>query len=148
MRVFVDADACPVKKEISTIADVLNVAVIYVASYNQASAHNAEGEWKYVDAEKEAADLYIMNQAKPQDVAVTQDIGLASILVKQGVNVLSPRGRYFEEKDMSEALFMRYVSAKERRAGHYGKGPKRFTDRDRERFKETFQKLLSKLAGI
>ncbi len=96
------------------------------------------GQWVYVDAEKEAAVLYIMNHAKKDDILVTQDTGLASILVNRGVTVLSPRGKEFKEEDMDQILHFCFLSAKERRKGSYSKGPKPFTDEDRQHFTKIF----------
>jgi uncharacterized protein len=146
--IFVDADACPVKQEILQLANTYGVPVIFVASYAHVQNKVDGGEWKYVDMSREAVDLYIMNHVKVHDVAVTQDAGLASILVKQGVYTLSPRGKYFNEEDMDTILFFRYVSAKERRAGYHSKGPKPFNEVERQRFITVMDKILSKLAGI
>ncbi|KKK33315.1 hypothetical protein WQ57_24845 [Mesobacillus campisalis] len=101
------------------------------------------GKWVFVDCEKEAADLYIMNHTKKGDIAVTQDIGLASTLLAKGVYVLSPRGIQFEEKDIQTALELRHLSAKARRRGEYGKGPRRFSEADRITFGQEFTRLLS-----
>lgn len=147
-NIFVDADACPVKQEILELADTYNVHVIFIASYAHVQHKIDAGEWRYVDMSREAVDLYIMNHVKEHDVVVTQDTGLASILVKQGVYTLSPRGKYFNKEDMDTILFFRYVSAKERRAGHHSKGPKPFSEEERQRFITNMDKLLSKLAGI
>ena len=101
-------------------------------------------KWAYVDSIKEAADLYIMNYISKGDIAITQDIGLASTLLAKGVYVLSPRGILFEEKEIETALELRHLSAKARRRGIYGKGPKPFSEKDRENFKQELTKLLSK----
>ncbi|PLR76990.1 DUF188 domain-containing protein [Bacillus sp. V3-13] len=145
---FVDADSCPVQKEIVEIAASFSVEPIFIASYNHVKRNDGEAVWKYVDAGKEAVDLYIMNHVKKGDITVTQDIGLASTLLGIGVYVLSPRGTLFEEKDIDTALDLRYLSAKARRRGIYGKGPKPYTDRDRSRFVNKLTNILSKFAGI
>ena len=103
--------------------------------------------WVYVDTEKEAVDLYILNHAVRGDVVITQDIGLASMLVNRGVHVISPRGKVYEEGEMDSALHHRYLQAKQRRQGVYPKGMKRFSDQDRRLFLQNFEKILSKLEG-
>ncbi|WP_406564878.1 MULTISPECIES: DUF188 domain-containing protein [Bacillus] len=70
------------------------------------------------------------------------------MLVNRKVYVLSPRGIVYTEGDMDQRLFMRHVSAKERRKSVYSKGPKPFTDEDRQQFKNKLQENLSNLAGI
>ncbi|GCD81808.1 hypothetical protein PTHTG4_08700 [Parageobacillus thermoglucosidasius] len=100
-----------------------------------------------MDTEKEAVDLYIWNHAAKGDVVVTQDIGLASMLVSRGVYVISPRGKVYEDGGMDDLLYFRYLEAKQRRQGVYRKGMKRFSDQDRRAFLQNFEKILSKLAG-
>jgi uncharacterized protein YaiI (UPF0178 family) len=84
---------------------------------------------------------------KKNDVVVTQDIGLASLLLGKKMIVISPRGRQFLEENIDLALNMRYISAKERRKGHHSKGPSPFTDEDRRNFTHTLEKILSNLEG-
>lgn len=145
--VVVDADSCPVKEEIVEIANGYGTEVVFVASYDHVRNDSLGGTWHYVDAGKESADLFIMNYVKNGDIVVTQDIGLASTLLLKNVSVLHPRGDLFEEKDIQSALHMRYLAAKARRRGHYGKGPKPYSKDDRLRFKNFFIKLLSKNEG-
>jgi uncharacterized protein len=88
-----------------------------------------------------------MNRAKKYDVVITHDIGLASILVKKGVFVLSPRGKLFTETEMDTVLHIRYAMAKERRNGQYAKGPKPFSVHDKLYFTKRLHQILSNLAG-
>lgn len=138
-----DADSCPVMREIVEIASDFSIEVIFVASYAH-MRNNLEGQnWVFVDSHKEAVDLYLMNHVKKGDFAVTQDIGLASTLLAKGVYAISPRGTLFEEKEIQTALELRHLSAKARRQGVYGKGPKPFTERDRGKFIKGLSMLLS-----
>jgi len=104
--------------------------------------------WRFVDSTKEAVDLYIMNHVKKKDIVITQDIGLASTLLPKGVFVLSPKGISYDENTIVTSLDMRYLSAKARRRGIYGKGLKPFTNEDRMKFIKEFEKILSTFAGI
>ncbi|WP_445490537.1 YaiI/YqxD family protein [Niallia sp. 03133] len=145
---YVDADSCPVKQEIVEIAKNYYFELLFIASYAHMTKEQEEMKWKYVDSSKEAVDLFIMNKVKKQDIVITQDIGLASTLLLKGVYVLSPRGIVMEEKDIQTALDMRYLSAKARRRGIYGKGPKSFSEDDRQRFKKNLKRILSKIEGV
>ncbi|WP_456274004.1 YaiI/YqxD family protein [Bacillus sp. AK031] len=135
------------KEEITELSKVYGLEVIFIASNAHRKANPEKGKWVYVDSSKEAADLYIMNHIKAGDVLVTQDIGLASVVLPKRVYAISPRGKQFREETISTALDFRYLSAKERRKGKYGKGPKPFTTEDRERFVSTLTKILSNFAG-
>lgn len=79
---------------------------------------------------------------------VTQDIGLASLLVNRNVTVMSERGRLYKEDTIDFALEGRHVSGKQRRKGIYAKGPKKLNHEDRERFVTLLQKILSNDEGI
>lgn len=61
------------------------------------------------------ADLYIANHVKPGDIVVTQDIGLASLLLNRNVSVMSERGRLYKEDTIDFALEGRHFSGKQRR---------------------------------
>lgn len=147
MNIYVDADACPVKQEIMTIANEYQFEVVFVASYNHVSDKTFGGKWVFVDTGKEAADLYIVNHVKKGDLVVSQDIGLAGLLLKKEVLVITPRGKIYTESNIDTALQFRYLSAMERRGGKHTKGPKKFTESDIINFITTMKKILSKDAG-
>lgn len=88
------------KEEIVEIASRFSIRMLFIASYNHVENDLAGEEWLFGDTGKEAADLYILNHASRGDVAVTQDIGLASVLLSKRVCVLSQKGILFDEKDI------------------------------------------------
>ncbi|MBD1382117.1 YaiI/YqxD family protein [Metabacillus arenae] len=147
MKIFVDADACPVKDEIVKCAQDFQLKVTFVASYNHKTSRDQAEHWVYVDAGKEAADLYIVNHVSSGDFVISQDIGLAGLLLQKQVNVITPRGKVYNEENIDTALQFRYLSAQERRSGNYLKGPKPYTKEDRLHFLSAFKKILSKNAG-
>ncbi|HEU5140018.1 MAG TPA: DUF188 domain-containing protein [Bacillales bacterium] len=142
LTVYVDADACPVKEEILAAGTLYPVDIFFIASYAHVS-NNDDGRWIYVDSESEAVDMYIVNHAQSGDIVVTQDHGLASLLSGRGVYVLSPRGITFSEQEMDHTLFRRFLSAKQRRAGGRVKGPRKMSESDRTRFRESLKRILS-----
>lgn len=144
--IHVDADACPVKEEILHCARQFDTDVCFVASYKN-MMNNPEGKWVYVDTDKEAADIYIVNSVKKGDIVVTADIGLAGTLLPKNVYVLSPRGKEYTNDNISMLLDMRYQSAKLRRQGKHTKGPKAFTKNDRTCFTNKLLKTLSNVEG-
>ncbi|TCP32355.1 hypothetical protein EV207_101334 [Scopulibacillus darangshiensis] len=145
-RLFVDADACPVKNEIREMAIKYDISPFFIASY----AHfgpNRGPEWIFVDPDREAADIYIVNHVRKGDVVVTQDMGLASLLTGKEVYVLTANGKLLNEEDMPHILHRRYLSYKELSAGHRIRGPKAFSSTDRRNFCLTLEELLSQLQG-
>lgn len=89
-----------------------------------------------------------MNHTRKNDIVITQDIGLASILVSKEVIAISPRGELYLEENMDNVLHLRFLSAKERRNGSYSKGPKPFIEEHRIQFIKIFKETLSNLAGF
>ncbi|TWI57759.1 YaiI/YqxD family protein [Halalkalibacter nanhaiisediminis] len=144
---YVDADACPVKEEIVDICQRFKVAMVFVSSYAHQMTLPSSVKVVTVDTDKEAADLYVMNKVKKDDICVTQDHALASILLAKGVVVLSPRGMVYREETIGQMLDARYLSQKQRRMGAKTKGPKAFQSSDRSRFMEQLEKILSIKAG-
>jgi uncharacterized protein YaiI (UPF0178 family) len=144
LKIIVDADACPVKDDIIEIAKDFVVKVILIASINHFSTQVYEGvEFIYVDAHSQAADLAICNKVTAGDLVVTQDYGLAAlVLSKRGIPI-SPRGKIFSEQNIEELLEQRHISAKLRRGGVRTKGPSPFTQEDRKTFREALRKFLA-----
>ncbi|MBC6315348.1 YaiI/YqxD family protein [Listeria grandensis] len=135
MKLFIDADACPVKDELRKLAKKYDLSLTFVASYNHFSINLPPGEeWIFVDTDKESADIRILNLAKSGDIVVTQDIGLASMLIAKDVAAFSNRGEEYRESEMAMMLDMRYLHAKERRQGKYSKGPRAMSFQDNENF--------------
>lgn len=128
-------------------SELFQVPVVFVASYAHKTSFPG-GTWVYVDPSRDAADFYLYQHAKPGDLAVTQDMGLASLLVKRDIVVLSPRGTILQDAQMDNILYNRHLSAELRRSGTYTKGPKAFSKEDRQRFFHVLQKILSKHEGI
>ena len=136
------------KEEVVSLGTKYKFNTIFVASYAHMVTYNIGGKWVYVDSEKEAVDLYIMNHAKSGDIVITQDFGLASVLVNRNVLAMSPRGKIFKEKDMDSILHLRYLSAKERRSGSYSKGPKPYSQEDRDNFLVSLEKICRNMQEL
>jgi uncharacterized protein YaiI (UPF0178 family) len=145
---YVDADSCPVKEEIIQLCQTYTVEMIFVSSYAHFMSLPPSVTQVTVDTDKEAADLYILNHIQKNDVCVTQDHALASLLLPKGVSVLSPRGMVYTEDTITQLLDTRYLSQKQRRMGAKTKGPKAFTEADRYLFLSNLEKILAKKEGI
>lgn len=144
MKIFVDADACPVKDIIIEEAGKKAVPVILVTSISHFSLKEYPDwvETIYVDTGADAADYRIMKLAKKADIVVTQDYGLASLALAKGCYVLHHKGFAYTNDNIDQLLQSRYLSAKERRSGKHSKGPKALTEEDRQTFLELFRNYL------
>ncbi|WP_339230154.1 YaiI/YqxD family protein [Oceanobacillus sp. FSL K6-2867] len=144
MKIYVDADACPVKDVIMKEAGIFKIPVILVTSLSHFSrAENPTGvETIYVDSGADAADYRIMKLAERGDFIVTQDYGLASLGLAKGCIVLHHKGFVYTNDNIDQLLQTRYLSAMARKSGQRTKGPKAFTHEDREMFREIFKQKL------
>lgn len=142
LQIIVDADACPVKPEIVEAARRFSVHVLMVASFDHRLEEQSGVTVVQVDRSDQSADLYIANHLAAGSILVTQDFGLATIGLAKRAIVLSNRGQKYTEETIDFLLESRHEHAKRRRNGHYGKGPRPFTPRDRENFLHTLTKVL------
>ncbi|KGP74800.1 hypothetical protein JT05_13760 [Desulfosporosinus sp. Tol-M] len=144
MKIIVDADACPraVLQICLRIARDYAIPVWTVASFN----HNIKSDHHVVvgNASQEA-DIRVMNLALEGDVAVTQDWGLAAMLLGKGVRCLTPDGQEFSAQSIAFLLEEREVKAKFRRGGGRTKGPKKRRLEDDRQFESCLQKILNRL---
>ncbi|MEN1968078.1 YaiI/YqxD family protein [Lentibacillus sp. N15] len=144
MNVYVDADACPVKDSIISIAKDNQIPVVLVKSFAHFSnSEQPQGvETIYVDTGADAADYRIMRLARSGDIIVTQDYGLASLGLAKGCLVLHHKGFVYTNENIDQLLQTRYASAMARKSGKRTKGPKAFTAEDEKKFRETFKVII------
>jgi len=143
LKIIVDADACPkaVLQICIRVAFEHGIPVWTVASFN----HNIESDHHVVvgNASQEA-DIRVMNLALSGDVAVTQDWGLAAMLLGKGVRCVNPDGREFISDNIEFLLEEREAKAKFRRGGGRTKGPKKRIAEDDRKFEVCLQAILSR----
>jgi uncharacterized protein YaiI (UPF0178 family) len=144
-KIIVDADACPVKPEIVKAAAQFNAEVVMVASFDHRLAPLEGVQIVQVDRSDQSVDLYIANRIAPGDVLITQDFGLAALALGKKAVALSNRGQRYNDLTIDFLLDRRHEQAKQRRGGKHSKGPKPFTDADRELFLQTLTKVLRSL---
>ncbi|MGF9712968.1 YaiI/YqxD family protein [Paenibacillus naphthalenovorans] len=144
-KIVVDADACPMKAEIVQTAAKFGVGVLMVASFDHL-LQPAEGvEIVQVDRSDQSVDLYIANRISAGDVLITQDFGVAMLGLGRRAIAMSNRGQMYSDRTIGFLLERRHEQAKLRRGGKHTKGPKAFTDEDRQAFLQTLTKVLSRM---
>lgn len=148
VTIIVDADACPVKQEIAAIGKQYACEVTMVASYDHALPHQDGIRIIQVDRSDQSVDLYIANRLTSQHVLITQDFGLATLGLAKGAVVLSNRGQIYKDESIDFLLERRHAQAKKRRSGKHTRGPKPFTEEDRDNFRQNLIKVLERLQEI
>ena len=140
-RILVDADACPVKEIILRLAKQRNIPVTMVID----TSHELNDGYSTVitvDKGSDSADYYIAGMATCHDIVVTQDYGLAAMILARGASALDQNGMVYTSENIDSLLERRYIGQKIRRGGGRTKGPKKRTREDDEYFEDVFGKML------
>ena len=147
MRIFVDADACPVVKIIEKIAKKYSVGVTLLCDTNHI-LQSDYSEVRIIGAGADAVDYALVNMLKKGDVAVTQDYGVAAMVLTKGGFCIHQSGRIFTDDNIGGLLMDRHLAKKARMSNskHHIKGPKKRTNDDDKRFEEAFEKLIAELS--
>ena len=141
--IYVDADACPVKGEVETVATRRKVAVKMVSNGGIRPSANPLIESVFVSEGPDEADKWIADNAGPGDVVITNDIPLAAKCVEAGAQVLKPNGAALTDANVREALSMRDLAADLRAADPFRQGSGQgFTKADRSRFLDALDRAL------
>ncbi len=132
--IYIDADACPVKREAYKVAKRYSLPVCVVANQHMTIPDRDSVRLVVVRDGFNAADDWIAETAQADDIVITADIPLADRSVKAGAAVLTPRGRRLTEDSICDALATRDLMDDLRSAGSITGGPRPFSDRDRSAF--------------
>jgi len=142
IRIFVDADGCPVKNEVFRVALRYSLKVYVVSNSRMRIPPDRLFELVIVKRDADAADDWIVEHVKEDDVAVSADIVLAARCLEKGAHVLDPKGRVFTEESIGGALANREFTAYLRDMGNITGGPAPFEKRDRSRFLQQVDNLI------
>ncbi len=145
LRIYLDADACPVKDETYRVAARYGLMVIVVANSPILVPRAPGVERIVVGAGLDVADDWIAERAGPGAIVVTADVPLASRCVKAGAEVLTPNGKRFSDASIGMALATRNLMDHLRSAGEATPGPRAFTSRDRSNFLGALDNVVTRL---
>jgi hypothetical protein len=145
IRIFIDADACPVKPEIYRVAERHGTKVFVVSNSVMAIPPAPWIERVIVNDAPDAADDWIAERAVRGDIVITADIPLAARGVKAGADVIGPTGRPFTEASIGDTLATRNLMDDLRSSGMITGGPKPFTARDRSAFLSALDLAITRL---
>jgi uncharacterized protein len=144
MRIFIDADACPVKDEVYKVAARYGLVTTVVSNSFIAIPRSRLIERTIVDAGPDVADDWIAERTEPGDVVVTNDIPLADRVLKAGGTAISPNGRLFTEDSIGSALAQRSIMEHIRSTGEITGGPRPFAAADRSRFLQALDEAVNR----
>ena len=146
--VYVDADACPVKDEVTTIAIRHGCRAVLVCNGGIRPHPHPLIDLAIVNDGPDAADIWIADRAGALDVVVTNDIPLAARVVENGAAVLRPDGSPVSADNVGNVLATRDLMTDMRAADPFRQAKGRpFSKADRGRFSQVLDQLLSRAAA-
>ena len=143
MRVFIDADACPVVSIVENISKKYNIPVTLLCDTNHVLT-SEYSEVIVVGAGADAVDYKLISICHRGDIVVSQDYGVAAMALGKGAFAIHQSGKWYTNDNIDQMLMERHLNKKARRSSHKNhiKGPKKRTEEDDERFAQSFDKLL------
>ena len=149
MKIFVDADACPVVRIVEKIAEKYQVPVTLLGDTNHVLS-SAYSEVMIVGAGADAVDFKLISLVQKGDICVTQDYGVAAMVLSKGCFAIHQSGKWYTNENIDHMLMERHLAKKARRSSkkHHLKGPAKRTPEDDQRFEESFEKMIRKALGL
>ena len=149
MKIWVDADACPVaiKEILYRAAERTAVLLILVANQPLRTPNSEVISTLQVPRGFDVADDEIVKRLDPGDLVITSDIPLAAEVIDKGGHALSPRGELHTTENIRARLNMRDFLDTMRASGVDTGGPPALSQRDRQAFANNLDRFLTRHAG-
>ena len=146
MKIFIDADACPVVMETEEVAAKYSVPVVLLCDTNHV-LHSDYSEVKVIGAGADAVDFALVNCCKAGDLVVTQDYGVAAMALGKKAYAIHQNGWQYTNENIERLLMERHLVKKARRASSKShlKGPRKRLAEDNWQYQEKLEHLLRKI---
>lgn len=141
MQILVDADACPVKEIIVRLAEQRQIPVTMLID----TSHELNDGYSTiitVDKQPDSVDFALVGLLTRNDIAVTQDYGLAAMALGKGARVINQNGMVYTDDNIDRLLAERYLGAKARKSGGRARRSAKRTKGDNEQFEIAFANML------
>jgi len=147
MRIIIDGDACPqrVKEICETAAYEFGIELIIVVDMDHYIV--SDHQIIIVEQGRDSVDYKIVQIFKEDDILVTQDYGLSSLVLNKASAVIHTAGFFINKTNIENLLQSRYISDKIRKLGGKTKGPSKRTKEQDENFKKCLYKVLNEKLG-
>ncbi|NLL82201.1 MAG: YaiI/YqxD family protein [Tissierellia bacterium] len=141
MKIFVDADGCPVVDLAIKIAKDYGLEIIIVKNY-AVYIESDYAEIVTVDISSDSADYYIVNRIAKGDILISQDHGLAAMCLSKKAICINQNGFLINNENIDGMLNRRHMNSRLRREqGIYSKFKKRNSQAD-EKFENTLRRII------
>ena len=144
IKIYVDADACPVKNEIERVATRHNLETYIVCDGGIRPSLNPLIQLVVVNQGADAADDWIVEHIKKSAICITNDIPLAGRCLKKKAFALKPNGKRYTDDNIGIALATREIMEKIRETGEMTGGPPPFSKADRSKFLDQMEMTVLK----
>ncbi|MDA3898748.1 MAG: YaiI/YqxD family protein [Desulfobacteraceae bacterium] len=142
LKIYIDADACPVKNEVFRVAERYELDVILVSNTWMKTPKSNRIQLQVVDGKFDAADDWIVDHAQTDDIVITADIPLASRCLDNDARALGPKGREFTKNNIGDIMATREIMSHLRDLGTATGGPAPFQKKDRSRFLQSLDRMI------
>lgn len=144
--IYVDADSCPigVRDLIIRFSIRNNLKLVYVANHEIPLKKHTNFSMIVTNATPDAADNYIVENTKENDLVITRDIPLANRLLEKKITVINDRGLEFTQENIKEKLSMRNFAMELSQNGIYIERNSTFSKKDLNNFANCFSAILQK----
>ena len=147
MRIIIDGDACPqrVKEICEQAAKDFGIELIIVADID----HYIVSDFQIIVVEqgRDSVDYKIVQIFKEGDILVTQDYGLASLVIGKSAAIIHTAGFFINKNNLDSLLQSRYISERIRKQGGKTKGPSKRKKEQDDNFKKCLYKVLNEKLG-
>jgi len=141
MKIFIDADGCPVVNETVSLCREFNRECIIICD----TSHRIEKDGAQtiiVEKGADSTDFKLVNLLSKGDVAVTQDYAIAAMGLSKGARIINQNGLEYTDSNIDSLLMSRFIAKKVRNAGGRLKGPSKRTKEQTENFVEKLREIL------
>ncbi len=141
MKVFIDADACPVVNETVMLCREFEKECIIICD----TSHRIEKDGAQtiiVEKGSDSADFKLVNMLGKSDLAITQDYALAAMALSKGARIINQNGMEYTDKNIDSLLMSRFIAKKIRNTGGRLKGPSKRTKEQTESFIKKLREIL------
>jgi uncharacterized protein YaiI (UPF0178 family) len=148
MKILLDADGSPVRDSVVPLAKTYQIPLIMVSNFNH-DIHEPYGTHIQVDEGADVADHEILKRTNKGDLVITQDYGLASLILGKEAYALHQDGWFYTDTNIDMLLYQRHMGAKMRKVSkRYGHTKKRKKDDDRLFYQALEDFLKRRLSAV
>lgn len=144
MKVFIDGDSAPIIDSTVNICKKYNLEVIIVKDVNHKIKDYNYNKVKIItiDQGPDSADLYIINNTSKDDLVITSDIGLASLVLGKIQKCINFNGNIIDNNNLDMLMMNRYINSNLRRQNIYSKGPSKRKKKDDINFSKNLERII------